>query len=155
MIVTMILAMTPIYSEKTILKRGEYIMLSDSGEGAISVKVNIATQMAYIYRSKTIIAITSVSTGKEGHDTPIGNFKIHGKVANYMSKAYKAPMPYTQWITNDGIALHAGTIPYGAASHGCIRLPKDFAPILFSLTNNGDSVTVYDRKPTIKLSWEI
>jgi len=55
-----------------------------------------------------------------------------------------APMPYWQRLTNYGIGMHAGPIPKPGepASHGCIRMPRDFAPLLFGATDLGTPVTI-------------
>ena len=41
-----------------------------------------------------------------------------------------------------GIALHAGHNPGRPASHGCIRLPKEFAQKLFKETSVGTPVMI-------------
>jgi hypothetical protein len=51
-------------------------------------------------------------------------------------------MPYMQRITWSGIALHAGVLPGHPASHGCIRLAKDFAIRLWHLTKRGTRVII-------------
>jgi len=55
-----------------------------------------------------------------------------------------APMPYFMRLTDTGIGLHGGPIPRPGrpASHGCIRLPGKFAPILYRHTAVGTSVTI-------------
>ena len=55
-----------------------------------------------------------------------------------------APMPYWQRLTNYGIGMHAGPIPQPGlpASHGCIRMPPEFAPLLFEATRLGTPVTI-------------
>ena len=55
-----------------------------------------------------------------------------------------APMPYWQRLTNYGIGMHAGPIPRPGepASHGCIRMPREFAPILFDATTLGTPVSI-------------
>jgi lipoprotein-anchoring transpeptidase ErfK/SrfK len=53
-------------------------------------------------------------------------------------------MPHMQRLTWTGIALHAGHLPGYPASHGCVRLPVDFAAKLYSVTNNGTSVIITD-----------
>jgi lipoprotein-anchoring transpeptidase ErfK/SrfK len=55
-----------------------------------------------------------------------------------------APMPYWMRLTWRGIGMHAGVIPQpgSPASHGCIRLPKEFAPILFDRVAIGTPVTI-------------
>jgi chemotaxis protein histidine kinase CheA len=51
-------------------------------------------------------------------------------------------MPLMQRITWTGIALHAGVLPGRPASHGCVRLPMDFAERLFDLTDVGMRVII-------------
>lgn len=55
-----------------------------------------------------------------------------------------APMPYWMRLTWRGIGMHAGRIPQPGepASHGCIRLPEDFAPLLFEKVQIGTPVRV-------------
>jgi hypothetical protein len=55
-------------------------------------------------------------------------------------------MPYMQRLTWDGIAMHAGRLPGYPASHGCVRLPVDFAEKLYSVTTNGTTVIVTDQE---------
>jgi hypothetical protein len=47
-----------------------------------------------------------------------------------------------QRITWSGIALHGGVLPGYAASHGCVRMPFDFAERLFDMTRLGLRVIV-------------
>jgi hypothetical protein len=51
-------------------------------------------------------------------------------------------MPYMQRITWSGVALHAGVLPGYPASHGCIRLPEEFAIRLWGMTRMGARVVV-------------
>jgi len=55
-----------------------------------------------------------------------------------------APMPYWMRLTWTGIGMHAGPIPEPGtpSSHGCIRLPSEFAPKLFEVVKVGTPVTV-------------
>ena len=55
-------------------------------------------------------------------------------------------MPHMQRLTWDGIAMHAGRLPGYPASHGCVRLPEDFAEKLYSVTACGTTVIVTDQK---------
>jgi hypothetical protein len=75
------------------------------------------------------IGASTVSSGKQGKETPTGVFTILQKNAKHRkSNLYNnAPMPYMQRLTWDGIALHAGNLPGYPASHGCVRLPMAFA----------------------------
>ncbi len=118
----------------------------DTGEaGDIRIVVSIADQRAYVYRNSTLIAMSTVSTGREGKETPIGVYPILQKNKDHKSNLYNAaPMPYMQRLTWDGIAIHAGRNPGFPASHGCIRVPKAFAVKLFSVTQIGTTVEVTD-----------
>ena len=42
--------------------------------------------------------------------------------------------------------MHAGELPGYPASHGCIRLPHEFAKKLYSITTRGTTVVVADEK---------
>lgn len=127
------------------LKPGDFLWREDASEviGAPRVLVSIADQRAYVYRGDTMVAVTTVSTGRRGHATPTGSFRITEKHAVHFSSKYDgAPMPHMQRLTNDGIALHAGYIPGHPASHGCVRLPAKFATDLFKVTSVGTPVTI-------------
>jgi hypothetical protein len=105
--------------------------------------VNVATQRAVLFRNGVPIAATTVSTGAEGHETPTGVFTILQKKKEHYSNLYNnAPMPNMQRLTWDGIALHAGRLPGYPASHGCIRLPKDFSALLYDATTLGMTVVI-------------
>lgn len=112
--------------------------------GQLTIRVNLATQMAYVSRDNQIIAETNISSGREGFKTPTGRFPIWGKEVNHFSHAYKANMPYTQWLTRDGVALHSGSVRGKPSSHGCIHLPQEFAARLFAMTQIGDVVEITD-----------
>jgi lipoprotein-anchoring transpeptidase ErfK/SrfK len=130
---------------KRSLKPGEF-QWSESAHketGESRVVVSIAQQRAYVYRGSTLVALTTTSTGKQGHPTPIGTFKITEKrKVHFSSKYNNAPMPYMQRLTDYGIALHAGAIPGHPASHGCVRLPHKFAADLFKVTSVGTTVVI-------------
>jgi hypothetical protein len=50
-----------------------------------------------------------------------------------------------QRLTWGGVALHAGSLPGRPASHGCIRLPHEFARLLYGVTRVGMTVVVTER----------
>jgi lipoprotein-anchoring transpeptidase ErfK/SrfK len=133
----------------TALKPGEFVWQPERApQGQVEIVVSIPLQRAYVYRGGTLIGVTTVSTGKPGHRTPTGKFDILQKRAKHFSNLYNnAPMPYMQRLTWGGIALHAGQIPGRPASHGCVRLPLDFARNLFSVTSMGGSVHILDKSP--------
>src|SRR6202023_4202423 len=80
----------------------------------------------------------SVSTGTQGHPTPFGVFSVISKQRWHRSNIYSsAPMPYMQRITWSGVALHQGVGVGHPASHGCVRIPREFAQRLWVLTRLG------------------
>ncbi|HJO66480.1 MAG TPA: L,D-transpeptidase family protein [Sphingomonas sanguinis] len=112
----------------------------------VTVVVSLPMQRAYVYRGEAMIAAASVSTGKDGKDTPTGIFPILQKREMHRSNLYNdAAMPFMQRLTWDGVALHAGNNPGFPDSHGCIRLPAAFAKKLFSITSVGTNVIVTDQ----------
>ena len=126
------------------LKPGQYVWRDvPASAGAERVVVSLADQMAYLYRGDTIVAASTISSGKAGKDTPTGIFSVLDKRAMYRSKKYdNAPMPWMQRIDQYGIALHAGYNPGQPASHGCVRLPSAFAKKLYSVTDLGTPIYI-------------
>jgi lipoprotein-anchoring transpeptidase ErfK/SrfK len=132
------------------LDPGHYVWQPErSPTGRVEIVVSIPQQVAYVYRGGILIGLTTVSTGRPGHRTPTGRFPIMEKHREHYSNLYNsAPMPFMQRLTMGGIALHAGQIPGHPASHGCVRLPLDFARILFGVTQIGANVHIIDESPT-------
>jgi lipoprotein-anchoring transpeptidase ErfK/SrfK len=127
------------------LAPNNYVWADPGTAEPVTVIVSIPLQRAYVYRGQTLIAASSVSTGKEGKDTPTGVFPILQKKQMHHSNLYdSAPMPFMQRLTWDGVALHAGKNPGFPASHGCVRLPTAFAKKLFEVTSLGSTVVVTD-----------
>jgi hypothetical protein len=113
--------------------------------GDVVIVVSLPQQLVHVYRGGVQIGVSTVSTGKPGHDTPPGVFTILQKQKMHHSTLYDdAPMPFMQRLTWDGIALHAGRLPGYPASHGCIRLPAAFAETLYDVTAHGGVVVVAD-----------
>jgi lipoprotein-anchoring transpeptidase ErfK/SrfK len=142
------------------------------GDGEIAIEIDLSNQVALYKRGSRTIGWSFVSTGKEGHSTAAGHYKITEKMPLKYSNRYgwladatgkvthgdarpttpvplgehysPAPMHHWMRITSYGVGLHAGEIPRPgeAESHGCIRLPRDFAPILYEATQVGTAVTV-------------
>jgi hypothetical protein len=114
-----------------------------ASKGPLQIIISIADQRISLYENGVLIAQSSVSTGVPRHPTPLGVFSVIGKKKWHRSNIYSgAPMPYMQRITWSGIALHAGDLPGYPASHGCIRLTKDFAIRLWRLTKRGTRVII-------------
>jgi len=129
------------------LKPGEFAWHPErSPDGPVVIIVSIPDQWVAVYRNGTRIAVSTCSTGRPGHATPTGTFVILQKDVNHHSSLYNnAPMPYMERVTWGGVALHAGQLPGYPASHGCVRLPKEFSRLLFTVTHVGTAVIIADR----------
>lgn len=144
----------------------------DGGSGKVSVVISLKDQIAEFERGGRFIGWCYVATGKEGHSTRDGQYRIMEKIVDKYSNRYgwiedelgnvvdndakptdrvgegmvyvPAPMPYWMRLTSYGIGMHGGLIPEPGkpASHGCIRLPKDFVPLAFEAVNVGTPVTI-------------
>jgi len=127
----------------------------DGVTGRPSIKIDLANQRAYFYKGQQIVGVSVVSTGREGYNTPSGQFNVTQKDVDHISSLYGdyvdpnggvvvqnvengkdpkppgtafrgAPMPYFLRIQG-GTGLHAGYLPGYPASHGCVRLPEGMA----------------------------
>lgn len=144
----------------------------DGGPGKVSILISLPDQIAEIKRGGRDIGWCYVATGKEGHDTRAGNYTITEKIEDKHSNRYgwiedefgnvvdgdakpsdkvpegmlyvPAPMPYWMRLTSYGIGMHGGLIPEPGkpASHGCIRMPKEFVPLLYDAVEVGTPVTI-------------
>lgn len=113
-----------------------------TGNAAIAV-VAIKDQRVSIYDGNGVALRARISSGQGGYETPVGVFSILQKKAEHYSNLYDdASMPFMQRITWSGVALHAGALPGYPASHGCVRLPYEFAEKIFSLTKLGMRVVI-------------
>jgi L,D-transpeptidase catalytic domain len=105
--------------------------------------IAIKQQRVTIYDADGRILQAPVSTGRTGYETPAGIYSVIQKEAEHYSNLYDdASMPFMHRITWSGIALHAGPLPGYPASHGCIRMPYNFAQSLFGQTKIGMRVIV-------------
>ena len=113
-----------------------------TGNAAIAV-VAIKDQRVSIYDGNGVALRARISSGQGGYETPVGVFSILQKKAEHYSNLYDdASMPFMQRITWSGVALHAGALPGYPASHGCVRLPYEFAEKIFSLTKIGMRIVI-------------
>lgn len=105
--------------------------------------VSLRKQHISVFDTTGRVAEAPISSGRIGFGTPTGVFTILGKERMHYSNLYEsAPMPNMQRLTWSGVALHAGDLPGYPASHGCIRLPRNFAKQLFDMTKMGGRVVV-------------
>jgi hypothetical protein len=113
-----------------------------AGEPVMAI-ISLRSQRITVYDAKGWILQAPVSSGQKGRETPAGIFSVIQKEAEHYSNLYDdAYMPHMQRITWSGIALHGGPLPGYPASHGCVRMPYDFAARLFDETKLGMRVIV-------------
>ncbi|TMA92307.1 MAG: L,D-transpeptidase [Deltaproteobacteria bacterium] len=129
-------------------KAGDYIWHPEiSPAGPVVILVSLPDQVLYVFRNGVRIGRSTVSSGTKGHRTPTGVFTVMQKKVDHESTIYKgAKMPHMQRLTWGGIAMHAGQLPGYPASHGCVRLPVDFAEKLYSVTEIGTTVIIADNE---------
>jgi lipoprotein-anchoring transpeptidase ErfK/SrfK len=138
--------------------------------GRASIVVDLSEQQAYLYRGGVLVATSRISSGREGHRTPIGHFSVIRKDENHRSSVYGAycdsdrriivadvdvrrtpkprntqfigaPMPFFLEFS-PGYGLHEGYLPGVPASHGCIRLPHYKARQFYDDSHVGTPVIV-------------
>jgi hypothetical protein len=142
----------------------------DGVQGPPSVVIYLNEQRAYFYKGDQLVGVSQVSAGREGYNTPPGNYKIMQKDRDHASNLYGdyvdaagnviqkdvalgkdpkppgalfkgAPMPFFMRITG-GVGMHEGYLPGYPASHGCIRMPGKMAEVFFSNVEVGTPVTI-------------
>jgi len=142
----------------------------DSSNGSPSVKISLGEQRAYFYKGGVLVGVSQLSTGREGLNTQLGNFKIIQKDKDHASSLFGdyvdsagnvvkpnvdvtkdpkppgthfkgTPMPYFMRIVS-GTGMHAGYLPGYPASHGCIRMPEFMAENFFRSVSVGTPVTI-------------
>jgi hypothetical protein len=112
-------------------------------KGPLIISVSIASQHLTVFDGGSAVAHAPVSTGMAGHPTPMGVFSVIQKQRWHQSNIYSgAPMPFMQRVTWSGVAMHAGVLPGYPASHGCIRMPHEFAVRLYGMTKMGVRVFI-------------
>jgi lipoprotein-anchoring transpeptidase ErfK/SrfK len=133
------------------------------------VIINLSDQSASLIEGGRTILVSPIASGKPGWSTPTGNFSIFNKDINHLSRSFglvvdasgrvvnpsatpstpvprgdhyePAPMPYFMEFSS-AVGMHAGYLPGYPASHGCVRLPRDFAALFFQRVRIGTPVTV-------------
>ncbi len=155
-----------------------YEWADDGGPGELAVTLDLSRQIATYERGGRPIGWSYICTGKPGHATPEGRYTVTemmdlkfsshfgwvedalGNVTNGDAtpatrvppgeKYVPAPMPHWMRLTATGIGMHGGIIPQPGetASHGCVRLPMDFAPLLYEVVRTGTPVKVVSEAAT-------
>lgn len=148
---------------------GAHLARADNG---YSVEIDLEQQTAYLIRGRRIVVASPISTGRSGHLTETGAFKIIEKERNHFSSLYgkivdargrtvvadadadmsvprggkfiPAPMRYFMRF-HEAIGMHAGYLPGYPASHGCVRMPEQNAVAFFHAIELGTPVHVFGR----------
>lgn len=136
-----------------------------------SVLVSLSKQRAYLMAGEQVYIDTPISSGKKVGSTPTGSFNVIEKDLNHRSNIYGdfvdsrgrvvragislkvdsapsgtryvgAPMKFFMRLTNGGVGMHIGILPGYPASHGCIRLPAQIAPLIYQKVKIGTPVTI-------------
>ncbi len=119
--------------------------------GKIVMTVDLDARVISVFRGGYEIGAAAVLLGTQEHPTPLGTFPIRYKMRHNVSEKYdNAPMPYSMFLTSDGVALHGSQVENGYASHGCIGMPNEFAAKVFAVAKKGDKVII-TRGKTMKM----
>ena len=113
--------------------------------GSTWVRVDLRSQLISVFRAGHEIGTAVIVYGGDNKQTPSGRLHILGKARHHRSSLYDAEMPYTLRLTDDGVAIHASSVRWGAATHGCIGVPPAFAERLFDAAKVGNEVVVVGR----------
>ena len=111
-------------------------------DGPLTITIDLEAETMSVFRDGYEIGATAILYGADEKPTPLGVHKITQKKVHHISNLYGAPMPYMMRLTNDGVAIHASEVEMGAATHGCIGVPKPFAKLLFAQAKLGDRVII-------------
>lgn len=105
--------------------------------------VDLAGGRAWLQRGGQVTyGAVPMSAGAPGWETPKGTHWVQRKVKDEVSYIFNmAPMPYSTYFTNTGVAFHEGDI--NLLSHGCIHLRHQDAVTFFNDLQVGDMVYVY------------
>lgn len=108
-----------------------------SAQPAIDITIDLSEQEMFI-QTPDGQALWPVSTGREGYDTPTGEFSVDRIEEEWYSKKYDdAPMPHSIFFF-EGYAIH-GTYDVKhlglPASHGCVRLHPKNAELLYEIVD--------------------
>ena len=144
--------------------------IPDGKEGRAKIVVNLRKQTADLYKGKTKVAESRISTGREGKATPTGSFRVIRKDEDHRSSLYGsyvngwgrvvvpnvdvrkkakpaqthfegASMPFFIEF-RPGYGLHAGYLPGYPASHGCVRMPFWKARQFYNAARVGTQVVI-------------
>jgi len=163
----------------TIISRSSQSTLADKnsywdGEGvsgAPSILISLSEQTASFYKGAKLVGVSAISSGREGRETPMGNYKILAKEPHHVSNLFGdyvdasgnvlvrnvdakkdpkppgatfagSPMPFFMRLTNAGVGMHQGFLPGVPDSHGCIRMPERMVKVYYQNVSVGTPVKI-------------
>lgn len=149
--------------------------IGDRVQGSPRISIDLNRQVVKYYKGGQLVGAAPISSGREGHGTVRGNYRIIEKDADHRSSIYgsfvdahghivegdvdirrDSPPPGTRYLgasmrsfmrITGGIGMHEGYLPGFAASHGCIRLPSKMAAIFYRATPLGTPVEIVGSAP--------
>ncbi len=136
------------------------------------VEIDLEEQRAYLLQGRHVVLDSPISSGRYGHLTETGSFQVIEKERTHFSSLYgkildrnghtlvadadadmkvphggkfvSAAMHYfMRFHGADG--MHAGYLPGHPASHGCVRMPEQYAIAFFNAVQVGTPVHVFGR----------
>ena len=139
--------------------------------GAPSILISLSEQTASFYKGSKLVGVSAISSGREGRETPVGNYKILAKEPHHVSNLFGdyvdangnvlvrnvdakkdpkppgatfagSPMPFFMRLSNAGVGMHQGFLPGVPDSHGCIRMPERMAKIYYETVSVGTPVRI-------------
>ncbi|MFN9498117.1 MAG: L,D-transpeptidase family protein [Erythrobacteraceae bacterium] len=130
------------------LKHGEFVW-DEQGvpQGPVRIWIDLRRQTISAFRAGHEIGSSIIVYGAEEKQTPLGTFEILSKHRHYRSRRYGAEMPYSLFITKDGVALHSSVLKPTHATHGCVGLPEEFSQRLFAIAEIGSAVDIIRSDP--------
>lgn len=120
-----------------------------------AVEVDLSQQRAYLRENGKVIDSFLVSTGRPGHETHTGTFRIVAKLTKQnmgnpdLSQApnyYTKDVPWVMYFNGDQ-ALHGAYWHHNfghVMSHGCVNLPVNVAKRVFEWAPVGTTVWVHN-----------
>jgi len=101
---------------------------------------DISSGRAWLIRNGAVeYGPVPIVSGRSGHPTPPGTFRVSFKSRHHVSSLYQATMPNAVFF-NGNIAFHQGRLRGG--SHGCVRLSGAASRVFFNSLQRGDVVQV-------------
>jgi hypothetical protein len=106
------------------------------------VEVLLDRQLALLIDGGRVVFTIAVSTGKGSTATPTGSFHVFRKEVESWSQPFHVWLPWASYFVG-GIAFHQyEDVPAEAASHGCVRVPRYDAELLYQFASLGTPVHV-------------